>query len=155
MAAARTCRTAAHHQQVAGTTHDAKRSPDAGRRSIERRAPYTAAAPTDCAEHVPVAREHSVDHPPLVLSIDVGSSSVRASAHSADGSPLPGSEAQIASSFDTTPDGGVQIEADALFDRLAQAIDVTLQRLGPQANAIQGVGASVFASRRARRVGRR
>ena len=93
-----------------------------------------------------MARTASAQSAPLVLSIDVGSSSVRAAAHTADGAPLPGSEAQIASSFDTTPDGGVQIDADALFDRLAQAIDVTLQRLGPQAEAIQGVGASVFAS---------
>lgn len=88
----------------------------------------------------------SAKNAPLVLSIDVGSSSVRAAAHTADGSPLPGSEAQIASSFDTTPDGGIQIEAEVLFDRLVQAIDVALQRLGPQAGSIQGVGASVFAS---------
>lgn len=93
-----------------------------------------------------MASEPSVSRSPLVLSIDVGSSSVRAAAHTADGSPLPGSDAQIASSFDTTPDGGVQIDAEVLFDRLAQAIDVALQRLGPQAGAIQGVGASVFAS---------
>ena len=93
-----------------------------------------------------MARDWSVARSPMVLSIDVGSSSVRAAAHTADGDPLPGSEAQIASSFDTTPDGGVQIDADVLLDRLAQAIDVALQRLGPQVEAIQGVGASVFAS---------
>ena len=93
-----------------------------------------------------MARDPSVGHLPLVLSIDVGSSSVRAVAHTADGSPLPGSEAQIASSFDTTPDGGVQIDPDALFDRMGQAIDVTLQRLGSRASGVQGVGASVFAS---------
>lgn len=93
-----------------------------------------------------MASEASVGESPLVLSIDVGSSSVRAAAHTGDGSPLPGSEAQIASSFDTTPDGGVQIDADILFERLAQALDVALQRLGSHANAIQGVGASVFAS---------
>ena len=93
-----------------------------------------------------MASEPSDSRSPLVLSIDVGSSSVRAAAHTADGSPIPGSEAQIASSFDTTPDGGVQIDADALLDRLVQAIDVALQRLGPRSTAIQGVGASVFAS---------
>ena len=93
-----------------------------------------------------MAREPSTGDSPLVLSIDVGSSSVRAAAHTADGSPLPGSEAQIASSFDTTPDGGVQIDADLLLDRMVQAIDVALQRLGPQSAAIAGVGASVFAS---------
>ena len=93
-----------------------------------------------------MAIEPSVGQSPLVLSVDVGSSSVRAAAHTADGSPLPSSDAQIASSFDTTPDGGVQIDADALFDRLAQAIDIALQRLGPRANVIQGVSASVFAS---------
>ena len=93
-----------------------------------------------------MARDPSVGHSPLVLSIDVGSSSVRAAAHTVDGSPLPGSEAQIASSFDTTPDGGVQIDPDALFDRMGQAIDVTLRRLGSRASAVQGVGASVFAS---------
>jgi len=93
-----------------------------------------------------VAREPSVSRSPLVLRIDVGSSSVRATAHTEDGGPIPGSEAQIASSFDTTPDGGVQIDAEALFDRLVQAIDVALQRLGPRSTAIQGVGASVFAS---------
>ena len=93
-----------------------------------------------------MARDLSARNAPLVLSIDVGSSSVRAAAHTADGSPLPGSEAQIASSFETTPDGGVQIDADVLFDRLAQAIDVTIQRLGSQAADLQGAGASVFAS---------
>ncbi|MYD92194.1 MAG: gluconokinase [Chloroflexi bacterium] len=93
-----------------------------------------------------MARVEVAERAPLILSIDVGSSSVRATAHTAGGTPLPGSEAQIASSFDTTPDGGVQIDADILFDRLVQAIDVALQRLGPQADLIQGVGASVFAS---------
>lgn len=93
-----------------------------------------------------MAIEPAVGRSPLVLSIDVGSSSVRAAAHTVDGSPLPGSEAQIGSSFDTTTDGGVQIDADALLERMAQAIDAALQRLGPQADAIQGVGASVFAS---------
>lgn len=90
--------------------------------------------------------EASVGESSLVLSIDVGSSSVRAAAHTADAVPIPGSEAQIDSSFDTTPDGGVQIDAHILFERLAQALDAALQRLGSQANAIQGVGASVFAS---------
>ena len=93
-----------------------------------------------------MARKPSGRQLPLVLSVDVGSSSVRAAAHTADGAPLPGSEAQIASSFDTTPDGGVQVDADVLLDRLAQAIDLALQRLGPRADAVQGVGASVFAS---------
>ena len=93
-----------------------------------------------------MASQASVGESSLVLSIDVGSSSVRAAAHTIDGSPLPGSEAQITSSFDTTPDGGVQIDADVLFKRLAQALDAALQRLGSQANTIQGVGASVFAS---------
>ena len=93
-----------------------------------------------------MARQPAVGRSPLVLSIDVGSSSVRAAAHIADGSPLPGSEAQIASTFETSPDGGVQIDADLLLDRMAEAIDVAIQRLGSQAGAIQGVGASVFAS---------
>ncbi len=83
---------------------------------------------------------------PLVLSIDVGSSSVRAAAYQADGSPAPDSAARAPSRFDTTPDGGVEIDAIVLRDRTAAAVNGALRRLGRRASAIRAVGTSVFAS---------
>lgn len=63
-----------------------------------------------------------------VLSVDVGSSSVRAALHDASGAPVEGSEVKLDHEFDHTADGGATTDADGLLDRVARAIDGVLSR---------------------------
>ena len=60
---------------------------------------------------------------PLVLALDVGTSSSRASLYDAAGDRVPEIEAQIAYAPRTTADGGAELDPEALFDNLARAID--------------------------------
>ena len=61
-----------------------------------------------------------------VLSVDVGSSSVRAALHDATGDALEGSEVKLDHEFDYTPDGGATTDAEGLLDLVARAIDGVL-----------------------------
>ena len=65
-----------------------------------------------------------------VLSIDVGSSSVRAALHDASGDAIDGSEVQLDHEFDQTADGGATTGADGLLDLVARAVDGALSRGG-------------------------
>jgi gluconokinase len=84
-------------------------------------------------------------HPiaPLIVTLDVGSSSVRALCFDADGRALP-VERQLRYELDTTPDGGVEIDAERLLALTAEALDGLLADLGGQAGAVAGVGISTF-----------
>ena len=65
-----------------------------------------------------------------VLSVDVGSSSVRAALHDARGDALEESAVKLDHDFDYTPDGGATKDADELLDLVARAIDGALCRAG-------------------------
>jgi gluconokinase len=80
---------------------------------------------------------------PLVVTLDVGSSSVRASCFDAGGRALP-VERQLEYEPTTTPDGGVEADAERLVDLAARALDGTLAALGGRAAAVAGVAASTF-----------
>lgn len=66
------------------------------------------------------------DGEPMILSVDVGSSSVRAGLHDGEGDPVEGTETQLDYELDYRPDGGVIADADVLFDLVVEAIDGTL-----------------------------
>ncbi|HEV2741829.1 MAG TPA: gluconokinase [Rubrobacter sp.] len=76
------------------------------------------------------------------MSLDVGSSSVRAALHDASGDAVGGSEVKLDHEFDQTADGGATADADALLDLTARAIDGVLSRQ-PDAR-ILCVAASTF-----------
>ncbi|MGH7365109.1 MAG: gluconokinase [Candidatus Rokuibacteriota bacterium] len=80
----------------------------------------------------------------LVLALDVGTSSARARAFDAQGRALPGAEGQATYEPRITPDGGVELDADALLAAATGALDVCLAGLGGRATEIAAVGASVF-----------
>jgi gluconokinase len=77
-----------------------------------------------------------------VLSLDVGSSSVRAALHDASGDAVEGSEVKLDHEFDYTADGGATTDADGLLDLVARAIDGVLSR-NPDAKVLC-VAASTF-----------
>lgn len=68
---------------------------------------------------------------PLILSIDVGTSSVRTLLFDARGQDLDGFGAQIPYDVHTTPDGGAEIDADALAGLVIEAISEAHRQLEP------------------------
>lgn len=60
----------------------------------------------------------------FALAVDVGSSSVRAFVYDATGRRQGG--AKLPYAWATTPDGGVEVEAGLLLERVASAVDATL-----------------------------
>lgn len=81
---------------------------------------------------------------PLVLSLDVGSSSLRASLYDGAGHAIDGLEIKTTYHLDTTPDGGVEKDPDDLLNITCQAIDHLLENAGPLASQIEGVGIDTF-----------
>ncbi len=79
---------------------------------------------------------------PLVVTLDVGSSSVRALCFDARGQAL--GERQLDYEMDTMPDGGVEIDAERLLALTAEAVDGLLVDLGPSASDIAAVAMSTF-----------
>jgi gluconokinase len=80
----------------------------------------------------------------LVLALDVGTSSARARVFDARGHAVPGAEGHVTYEPRTTPDGGVELDADRLLEAVVDAIDGCLAGCGPRAADIVAVGASVF-----------
>ncbi len=77
-----------------------------------------------------------------VLSVDLGSSSVRAELYDDAGRSVAGTETQLAYDLEYAADGGVVKDADELLDLIARAIDGTLSRVGDA--RISGVAMSTF-----------
>ncbi|CAN5889629.1 gluconokinase [soil metagenome] len=77
-----------------------------------------------------------------VLSVDVGSSSVRAGLYDRSGDDIEGTGVKLDYEFDYTPDGGASRDADELLDLVASAVDGALSKTGDA--AISGVAMSTF-----------
>jgi gluconokinase len=80
---------------------------------------------------------------PIVVAIDVGSSSVRALGFDPVGRPV-GLEAQRSYEPETTPDGGVEIDADRLVDLTAEVLDDLVQSRAPRPGQVVAVATSTF-----------
>jgi gluconokinase len=80
---------------------------------------------------------------PVVVALDVGSSSVRAIAFDPEGHGL-GLECQRRYEPETTADGGVEVDADRLVTLAAQALDGLVGVLGSRADAVVAVATSTF-----------
>ncbi len=77
-----------------------------------------------------------------VLSIDVGSSSVRAGLYDGSGDSVENSEVKLDYEFEYTPDGGASKDADELLDLIARAVDGTLSKT--EDAEVSGVAMSTF-----------
>jgi gluconokinase len=81
---------------------------------------------------------------PLVLSIDVGTSSVRAFVYDVQGSMVEGWGARRKYEVRSTQDGGFEIDADPLAALVFDCITETLSAAGHSAKRIVGVGCDTF-----------
>jgi gluconokinase len=81
---------------------------------------------------------------PLVLGIDVGTSSARALIYDAHARPIDGLQAQTPYTPDTTADGGVTLDPDELVDRTVEVIDEVMQAARSLSKPIIAVGFSNF-----------
>ena len=77
-----------------------------------------------------------------VLSVDLGSSAVRAEFYDASGTLQEGTEARLDYELEYTPDGGVAVDADDLLDLVIRAIDGALERVGDA--RVSGAAMSTF-----------
>jgi gluconokinase len=81
---------------------------------------------------------------PLILALDIGTSSTRAMLFDAAAQPVPGCVAQVTTQMQTSADGGATFEATALFETVVTAIDQLLQMAGALAQHIRGVTCATF-----------
>jgi len=81
----------------------------------------------------------------LILTLDMGTSSVRAMLFDAHGRALPRAEAQIAYTQTTTGDGGVETDAEALLALTVRCLGQLLKTMDKETvGRIAGVGLSCF-----------
>jgi len=81
---------------------------------------------------------------PLVLALDIGSSSVRAALHDRQGRPLKGCAVQVLYAWDTGPGGSVRLSHRTLLKLVGEALDQLVRVAGPLAAGVVAGGVSCF-----------
>ncbi len=81
---------------------------------------------------------------PLVLALDIGSSSVRAALHDRRGQPVKGCAVQVPYAWDMGPDGSVRLPAEALLDLVGEALDQLVAAAGSLTADVVAGGVSCF-----------
>lgn len=81
---------------------------------------------------------------PLVLGLDLGTSSLRAIVFDRLGRDVEGTEGRVPTEWRRTPGGGVEADPNALLDAAFQATDRALAAAGPAAADLRAVGVSTF-----------
>ena len=81
---------------------------------------------------------------PLVLAVDLGSSSLRALVYDARGREVEGTEGRTPCRWTRTPAGGVEGDPDAILDGACSAIDRSLAGAGRLIQGLKAVGVSTF-----------
>ncbi len=76
----------------------------------------------------------------MIIALDIGTSSTRASVYDAAGARVAGVEHRVAFEPRTTPDGGVEHDAARLFDAAVACIDAVL----PGAGEVRAVAVTTF-----------
>jgi gluconokinase len=79
---------------------------------------------------------------PVVIAVDVGSSSARAALFDARGEPLPHRFHQVRYEARVTSDGGVEHDPAVILDAVAGCLDAV--HASPEANAVAAVGVTTF-----------
>jgi len=79
-----------------------------------------------------------------VLSLDLGTSSVRASLFDLQGRPVPDCTEALRHEPETTADGGVELDPDRLVESAVACVEAVVRQAGPRAAGILGVGCCTF-----------
>ncbi|MBL7995783.1 hypothetical protein JNM05_10470, partial [bacterium] len=77
---------------------------------------------------------------PLILAIDIGTSSTRALVYDALGRPVKNLVHQVGYLFTTSQDGGVYADPKFIVDSTAECIDKIMEELGKHAGEVKAVG---------------
>ncbi len=91
-----------------------------------------------------VSPEESRD--PLILSLDIGTSSVRAVLFDRDGRAVEGMDARGMYALRTAADGTVEADADEMLRAVWACIDEVVMRAGPLMDRVAGVAACTMVS---------
>jgi gluconokinase len=83
---------------------------------------------------------------PVILTLDIGTSSMRAMLFDNKARAVPEHEARIKHEARTTPDGGAEFDAAELLDAAAQCIDHLLDQAGELAARVAAVGCTTLVS---------
>jgi gluconokinase len=78
----------------------------------------------------------------MVIALDIGTSSTRATVYDAQARPVPGRFHQVQHDPVTTADGGVEHDASLLLEAVGACLDAVLA--GPRPPEIDGIGISTF-----------
>ncbi|MBL7960123.1 gluconokinase [bacterium] len=81
---------------------------------------------------------------PLILAIDIGTSSTRALVYDALGRPVKNLMHQVGYLFTTSQDGGVYADPKFIVDSTAECIDKIMEELGKHAGEVKAVGFDTF-----------
>ncbi|MCA1556037.1 MAG: gluconokinase [Acidobacteria bacterium] len=81
---------------------------------------------------------------PLVLVLDIGTSSGRAGLFDAEGREIEATQARVEWGFETTREGGAEIDADWLLAQQARVVDETLERVRLLNLRVDAVAVSCF-----------
>ena len=81
---------------------------------------------------------------PLILALDIGTSSVRAALYDSDANRLPRMSAKIERVLTVTADGGSEIDADEAFAQVAGVIDAVLKKSKRVKGEIKHVASCAF-----------
>lgn len=94
---------------------------------------------------VPVDVNPRDESGPLVLALDVGTSSVRASLYTEEAREVPGTQARTPINISTTIEGGAELDAREALEQVARTIDMALALAGDnQSLRIETVAVSCF-----------
>src|SRR5262245_45451856 len=88
--------------------------------------------------------KNSPSKAPLILTIDVGSSSVRAILFDSQANSVDGMSARRSYEFHTTPDGGVEIPAEVLLNLVIEVLDEIVATAGNLLSDAIAVSVSTF-----------
>ena len=81
---------------------------------------------------------------PLILALDIGTSSVRAALYDAEANPIPRASVKIDRTLAATADGGSEIDADEALSQVIAAIDAVLEKTRKIKGEIEYVASCSF-----------
>lgn len=87
---------------------------------------------------------HASHDRPLILALDVGTSSCRAGLFDAAGAAVPGTSAQARYLPRTTPEGGAEMDPDRLLEQVCGVMDAALERRRTRGGRIVAVAPTTF-----------